>query len=347
MKSFTKTYLNSIKLTHGMLSTIRVLGECKGREELFTNREPDVLESLLENALIQSAESSNRIEGITAGNGRVEKIVKNEKTELASRSEAEIAGYRDALKLIHENHRNIPVRTSVILQFHAMLYRYTTVKAGAWKVGENEIIELSKNGRKKVRFKPVTAADTSRCMEGLILSFKTFSDAGEIEPLILVALFILDFLCIHPFADGNGRVARLLTLLLLYKAGFMVGKYISLEKIVEDSKESYYDCLYAASQKWHDSMHDSEPWIGYFLSLMTAAYKAFEEKAGEIAGSRTKTEQIMKVIDKFVTPFAITDVGKACPNVSIDMIRKVVRELRDQGRIEATGKGRGAKWRKK
>jgi len=346
MKSFTKEYLDSLRFIPETLSSLIVIGEYKGKEELYSKQSPDALEKLLESAIIQSTESSSRIEGITAPHKRVQLIVKANATP-RNRSEQEIAGYRDVLNLIHQSHEDIPLSENVVLQFHSMLYRYTTVKSGFWKKMDNEIVDIRPDGAKTLRFKPVSARDTPSYMKQLISSYNNNLEKKSFDPLIMVPLFVIDFLCIHPFSDGNGRIARLLTLLLLYQAGYRVGKYISLERIIEESKDSYYDTLFLSSKGWHEGKHDISPWLDYFYGTLIAAYKEFESRVGSFKGKGSKTEQVQSAIESFVKPFSINDIEKVCPNVSRDMIRKILRELRDAGLVKPTSMGRGAEWVKK
>jgi len=346
MKSFSRKYLESLKFSHEILSNFRAIGEYKGKEELFSKQSPDALEKLLESAIVQSAESSSRIEGVTAPHKRVEGIVKSNATP-KNRPEQEIAGYRDVLNLIHQSHKDIPLSENVVLQFHAMLYRYTSVKAGSWKTIENKIVEITPDGIKTLRFNPVSALATPSSMKQLVSLFNTYQEKASFDPLLMIPLFIFDFLCIHPFIDGNGRIARLLTLLLLYQAGYGIGKYISLERIIEDSKESYYESLLKSSKEWHEGEHDIFPWIDYFYGTLIAAYKEFDSRLGTFKGKGSKSEQVKAAVNRFVKPFSINDIEAVCPDVSRDMIRKILRELRDAGIIEPSSKGRGAVWAKK
>jgi len=346
MKSFETKYLKKLKFPVEILANLRAIGEYKGKEDLFSRQSPDALEKLLESAVVQSAESSNRIEGIKASHERVKMLVKN-KVRPRNRPEQEIAGYRDVLNLIHQSHKDIPLSENVILQFHSMLYRYTDIRSGFWKKINNEIVDIKSDGTKALRFKPVEAFKTADYIKELIGEFNEHLKKEDIDPLVLVPLFIFDFLCIHPFIDGNGRVARLLTLLLLYQAGYTVGKFISLERIIEESKESYYDALVASSKGWHEGRHDIFPWLEYFYGVLIAAYKEFVARVGTFKGKGSKTEQVKAAINNFVAPFSIVDIEKVCPNVSRDMIRNILRELRDSGKIAPSSRGRGALWAKK
>ncbi|MFH1761032.1 MAG: Fic family protein [bacterium] len=346
MKSLETGYLEKLKYSSGILKSIKALGEYKGKEELYSKQSPDILGKLLENAVVESAECSNKIEGIIAPHNRIENIVRRG-SKPRNRPEQEIAGYRDVLNLIHQSHGDMPLNENVILQFHAMLYRYTAVRAGFFKKMDNEIVDKHPDGTITVRFKPVIAFKTPEYMNQTVCLYNRYAEDETYEALITIPLFVFDFLCIHPFKDGNGRIARLLTLLLMYQAGHNVGKYISLERIIEQSRDSYYDSLAASSKGWHAGRHDIFPWIDYFHGILLAAYKEFESRVGVFKKISSKTEHVKDAIGRLIKPFSIIDIENACPNVSRDMIRKVLRELRDQGIISATSMGRGAKWVKK
>lgn len=309
---------------------------------------PEVLESLRKTSIIESNESSNRIEGITAPHYRIEALVLKD-TKPKNRSEQEIAGYRDALALVHESATHMTFNTNVILQLHSMLYRYLSAEGGKWKMVDNEIIERNSDGTiHRVRFKPTSAVNTPYAIDNLIQCYKQAINIDKREPLIIIPLAILDFLCIHPFIDGNGRTARLLTLMLLYQFGFEVGRYISLERIFEESKETYYETLEISSKHWHTQTHDIHPWLNYFWGTLIRAYKEFENRVGKIrSGKGSKTEQVKYVVMNKVTQFSITDIEKECPGVSRDTVRRVLRQLRDEGVIQSLGTGRSAKWIKR
>ncbi len=276
-------YFNLDRITaqiipQGLLQIMMVLAEYKGKQDLFKQQAPQRLETLKQVAIVQSTESSNRIEGITAPSERVLELVQ-EKSTPDTRSEREIAGYRDVLATIHENHANIPFTSGVVLQFHRDLYRYQANLGGRWKSTDNEIIATLPDGTRVVKFRALPAYCTPTAMDELHRGFNMAWDSGEVERLLLISTYILDFLCIHPFADGNGRISRLLTLLLLYKAGYEVGQYISLEKIVEQTKQSYYDTLSRCSQGWLSGQHELLPWWDYFLGIMLlTAYREFESR---------------------------------------------------------------------
>ena len=251
--------------------------------------------------------------------------------------------------MIHESNEHMPFSTNVIRQLHSLVYRYAGMPGGDWKSVDNEIVERDPDGTvRRVRFSPVPAFQTPEAMEQLVSLYADATGPVAMEPLIVVPLAILDFLCIHPFLDGNGRVGRLLTLLLLYHHGYQVGRYISLERIFEESKTSYYETLEQSSQGWHDGEHDPRPWMTYFWGVLLRATREFEERVGKIrVGRGTKTEQIKQAVSRRTAPFAISDIEADCPGISREMVRKVLRELRDNGVIELQGKGRGARWLRK
>jgi Fic family protein len=273
MNSFVQTYLNRLIIPQRIITVVRQLGEHKGRQELYKKQAPEMLDNLRQVALIQSTESSNRLEGIVADNKRLRAIVE-EKAKPANRPEAEIAGYRDVLNTVHQSHEHIPFTERVVLQLHRDMMKYAGAEGGKWKATSNEISEILPDGTKRIRFVPVAPHLTEEAMRTLHARFNEREAAREWDPLLLIPFYVLDFLCIHPFLDGNGRLARLIALLLLYQHGYEVGRYVSLERIVEQSKQSYYDTLYVSSQGWHEGRHDVLPWTEYFLSTVLACCNA-------------------------------------------------------------------------
>lgn len=345
MKSLTPTYLSALQFSSEQVSTLRAIGECRGRQELFTRQTPETLEALRQAAVIESSECSNRLEGITAPHHRIEALVL-QSSEPRTRSEQEIAGYRDALALIHESARNMDFTVNVVLQLHTLIHRYLPQQGGRWKMTDNEIVERDADGRvRRVRFRAVPAVATPQAMNDLVALYSDSEQAGSHDALVLIPLSILDFLCIHPFTDGNGRLARLLTLLLLYRAGYEVGRYVSLERITEESKATYYEALEASSREWHAGHHDAFPWLNYFWGTLLRAYREFEDRVGTLSsGKGSKTVHVRRAAQSRVAPFAISDIEADCPGVSRDMIRLVLRQLRDEGVIAVKGRGRAAKW---
>ncbi|MEK7875513.1 MAG: Fic family protein, partial [Pseudomonadota bacterium] len=262
------------------------------------------------------------------------------------RSEEEVAGYRKALELIHTKHKSLKITPETIKELHR-LCRGESWDAGKWKEKDNDIIRKHADGRVEVIFKPVSAAKTPEMMKQLCLSYEHSISQLKYPDLYAVACLVLDFLSIHPFRDGNGRVSRLLTLLALYQHGFMVGKYISIERIVEQSKETYYETLNKSSQKWHEAKHNVIPWFNYFLGTVLAAYKEFEERAENIKPARgAKTALLVQAIDSQHGEFSISDIEKACPAVSRVMIKKVLLQMQKDKKIKCLGKGQSAKWKR-
>lgn len=304
----------------------------------------EVLGDLRQVAVIESTESSNRLEGVVVAANRLKSLVlKNAAPK--SRSEQEVAGYRDALALIHESAANMPFSEGTMLQLHGILYRYMPQAGGHWKAANNDIIERHPDGTSRIRFKPVAAHLTPMAMVDMVARYRSALDQHLADPLVLVPLVVLDFLCIHPFPDGNGRMARLLTLQLLYHFNYAVGRFISLERIFEESKESYYETLETSSQGWHKVAHDSGPWLNYFWGALLRAYKEFEQRVGTIERGRgAKGDRVRAEILQRNLPFSISEIEEACPGVSRDMVRVVLRAMKGEGLITPSGKGRGAKW---
>lgn len=344
MKSFQNNCIESTPITHNILQTIRLIGEYKGKQDLFKEQSPQLLETLRQTAVIQSIESSNRIEGISAPLDRIKAIAAG-KTTPANRSEQEIAGYRNVLNTIHSSYEHIPISTNVVLQFHRDIYALTAIPGGKWKTTENEIAEIYPDGSKVVRFKPLSAFETPPAMDKLHKQFKSEMDRSQLEPLLIIAAYIFDFLCIHPFKDGNGRISRLLTLLLLYKSGYEVGRFISLEKLIEDNKDSYYNALNKSSQNWHEGKHKLIPWWEYFLGILLKSYKDFERRVGVITTAKgAKREMVIDVVNHLPKRFQFGDVEKACPSISRPTINRALRELRNLGKIKCIKSGRDAVW---
>jgi len=345
MHSFNPDYLQRLRFSAEHVATLRMLGEFHGKQSLYFRQAPETLKKLRQAAVIESAESSNRLEGVTVEPSRLELLL-HKQTDPRNRSEQEVAGYRDALALIHESAREMAFSPNVVLQLHGLLYRYMAQRGGQWKTTQNEIIERSPDGGTRVRFTPTPPHLVTAQIEDLANLYTAARDSGRQDPLVLVPLAMLDFLCIHPFTDGNGRVARLLTLMLLYHFNYDVGRYISLERIVEESKESYYRTLEASSQGWHKGSHDVMPWLEYFWGVLIRAYREFEERVKVVhQGHGAKTEQVRVAVLKRSEPFAISDIEAECAGVSRDMVRYVLRNMREDGLIAVIGRGRGAKWR--
>jgi Fic family protein len=318
----------------------------RGRQEAHRQQQPEALKTLVEIARIQSTEASNAIEHVTAPRKRIEALVA-EKTTPANRSEEEIAGYRAVLDTIHASAADIAFKPRVVEQLHQDLYQFTNVPAGRWKTVENAIEEERPDGTKVVRFRTVSAAETPAAMDELHVRFADALRAGDYHPLLLIGSYVFDFLAIHPFRDGNGRMARLLTLLALYQSGYEVGRFISLERLMNESKETYYDALEAAGHGWHEDGHDIKPWLRYFLGTLNAAYKEFESRVGVLDGKGAKAEAVKQFIRSSVSEeFAVGEIRQFAAGVSQSHLSKTLARLRDQGIITPVGVGRSAKWRR-
>ena len=321
------------------------IGEARGKQELYTRQSPQRLKALREHALIESAVSSNRIEGVEVDKSRIGTIVFG-KAFLRDRDEEEVRGYRQALTLIHEQGAKLPVSEETILKLHR-LTRGEIWDAGKYKEKDGDIIEKFSDGRSQLRFKTVTATDTPACMRELVDLFDDAIKERKIPPLVLLAAFNLDFLCIHPFRDGNGRVSRLLLLLQCYHLGFEVGRYISLERLIEQNKERYYETLEQSSHGWHDGKHDPWPYINYTLFVIKTAYREFEQRLDQLQSPKgEKTALVLHAINRALGSFSVAELQNECPNVSVDMIRRVLKNLRAEDRVECLGRGQNAQWRK-
>ncbi len=348
MKSLTKDFLNAQNTSVNLIQTVIAISEYKGKHELFSKQSPQILESLQQSAIIESVEASNRIEGVVAPPERMKEIVQKGGAPV-NRSEKEIAGYRDVLALIHINHESIPITPNYILQLHRYMFgRLTPESGGYWKRSDNSIEEKLPDGTQQVRFRPVAAWQTPDAMERLCDQYRQLSDDKAIDSLLLIPAFLLDFLCIHPFEDGNGRMSRLMTLLLLYKSGHIVGRYIPLERLVEKQKEGYYETLQVASQGWHEANHSIERWRDYFLEvILLPAYREFEQRTGILtsAGRGSKTRRVIDAVQRLPIRFRKEDVQRACPGVSDSVLHRTMDELRKSGQLTAK-RGANAYWEK-
>ena len=330
-------------LTPEIVRKLTLINEYKGEQRLFIEAHKDELSELVEIAKIQSTEASNRIEGISTADDRLKNLVQS-KTTPRNRDESEIAGYRDVLNTIHENYDYIPINANYLLQLHRDLYKFLgNIEGGMYKTSDNIIREMDSDGNEKIRFKPVAAWETPSSIDEL---FEAFREAkGNVDPLILVGMFILDFLRIHPFNDGNGRMSRLLTLLLLYQAGFIVGKYISIEKIIEDSKETYYEALQDSSVNWHENENDYKPFVNYMLGVIVKAYKEFESRVQLLTDSRlSKADRIREIIKTHIGPITKSELMKMNPDVSDTTIQRTLADLLKSGEISKIGGGRYTKY---
>jgi len=330
-----------------VVNLVGALGRFQGRQELYKHQSPQLLETLRQIAIVESTEASNRIEGITIPAHRLKALMAQAPPE--TRPESEIAGYRDVLARIHTGQVELPLTPESILALHADLYAYVPGEGGQWKQRDNVIRQVLPDGRDVVRFVPLPADETPEAMEELCQRFGEVWESEQVDQLLLTNAFVLDFLCIHPFADGNGRLARLLTLLLLYAAGYEVGRYISLERIIETTKETYYEALLRSSQRWESGNHDLTPWHQYSLGVLVYAYREFEQRVGELATMPgAKREAVLAAFEAYDPghTFSISELEHFCPTVIRATVRRVLNELREQDRVECLGTGRWARWQK-
>ncbi len=342
--SFKPGHLEQMTVPMSTVRSIGLLGEYKGKQQLFEKQSPQALSALHETARVQSIESSNRIEGVTAASGRVAELAA-QKTTPRDRSEQEIAGYRDVLSTVHANALVMDLSTGLVLQLHRDLHQFSPSPGGAWKNTANDIVDVLPDGTHRLRFSPVAPHVVDTAMNELVTGFRALVSGGQVDSLIAVPAFVLDFLCIHPFSDGNGRMSRILNLMLLYQAGYDVGRYVSLEKVIEDSKETYYEALEASSDGWHEGRHDLVPWLQYSHGVLIAAYLEFEQRVGQMGTGRgAKREMVIDCIRHLPATFRYADVERACPGVSRPTIVRVLGELRDNGEIRCTKGGRDATW---
>lgn len=320
------------------------LGEAIGKQELFTRQSPQRLKVLREHALIESAVSSNRIEGVSIEPSRIGTVIFG-KPVLRDRDEEEVKGYRTALDLIHREGRALPVSEETIKALHRMA-RGEIWDAGKYKERTEPIVERLPDGRSHVRFMPVEAGEpTTRAMGELVDLSSRSIRARRIHPLIAAAAFNLDFLCVHPFRDGNGRASRLLFLLHTYHAGVEAGRYVSLERLIEENKERYYETVHQSTQGWHEGRHDPWPFINFLLWILKQAYTEFEARVGEVPEAKgAKAALVRRSIEGLPQPFRFADALAACPGVSPDWVRKVMREMQKEGALSCQGKGLGALW---
>ena len=341
MHSFDYSKLSNCTIDTEILGYIAKIHEFKGRQELFIRQKKDKLEKLVEIAKIQSTESSNKIEGIVSTNTRIKQLVQD-KTTPRNRDEKEIMGYRDVLNIVHENYEYIPITPNYILQLHKYLYQYANTDfGGKFKNTQNYIVATMSDGSSRSLFTPLSPVETPNAMQELCETFNNAMNRGEIEPLLLIINFIKDFLCIHHFNDVNGRMSRLLTTLLLYRSGFIVCKYISLEKKIEKTKDDYYDVLEQSSEKWNEDKNDNTPFVKYLLGIILSAYRDFEERHNLIDDKISALEMVEKVTRVRLGKFTKSDIQEECPSLARQTIEKALKQLCDSGKLEKKGSGSG------
>ncbi len=323
-----------------IVALVAQIHEYKGEQTLFVEAKADTLTQLLEVAKIQSTEASNKIEGIYTSDDRLKKIVRD-KTMPKTRSEKEIAGYRDVLNTIHQNYDYIPVKSSIFLQLHRDLYKFAGNAGGNFKSSDNVIAQEDEQGNKLIRFQPAPAWETPAYIDAICDAFQDAYKDSQCDPLILIPMFILDFLCIHPFNDGNGRMSRLLTLLLLYRAGYIVGMYISIEKLIERTKETYYETLQESSYNGDEEENDDAPFVRYMLGVIVAAYRDFSSRVQLLAISgMSKPERIREIVRGSIGKMTRAQIMEKCPDISRVTVERALTDMVKKGEILKIGGGR-------
>ncbi len=323
-----------------------LLGACmeaRGKQDLWLRRKPEVLAALREQAMIQSAETSNRIEGVTVLANRLRPLVLGG-ARPRDRSEEELAGYRRALGWIFSRKGAVSITPQVIRRLHALAQGGHSGDAGEWKQRNNEIVEVLPNGQRRIRFVPTSARATPKVMEALCRSYQEACSEERIPPLLIVATYVFDLLCVHPFRDGNGRVSRLVTTLLLQAHGFEVVRYVSLERLVEERKDEYYGILHTCSEGWHEGRNEVVPWWNYFLGVLRSGYREFERQVESAVTRPVKSELVRQAVLDQVGRFTLADLAAQLPVASPQLIKKVLAALKHEGKIRLNGRGRGASW---
>ena len=340
MRDFNYSLIKDQKWDSEILGFIAAIYKEAGKQEMYLKQRPEELEKLVEIAKIQSTESSNAIEGIVTTSTRIKQLVE-EKTTPKNRDEQEIAGYRDVLSIIHESFDAIPLTPNYILQLHKILYSHmSNPAAGKTKTVQNYISATYPDGHTGVLLTPLAPYETPKALERLCEEYNVVIGNMEVDPLIAIPIFIHDFLCIHPFNDGNGRMSRLLTTLLLYRSGFYVGKYISLEAKIAKHKDLYYDALYESQAGWHEGNDDPTPFIKYLLSTIIAAYRDFEDRFALVEVKRPALETVRLATHNKIGRFTKQDIRELCPSLSISSIEGALRKLVESGELKREGNGR-------
>lgn len=344
MRSFNYSKIKDQKWDSETLGLIAAIYKEAGKQELYLKQRPAELEKLVEIAKVQSTEASNAIEGIVTTNTRIKQLVA-EKTTPRNRNEQEIAGYRDVLDVIHESFDAIPITQNYILQLHKMLYSHmNNPLAGRTKTVQNYISATYPDGHSEILFTPLAPFETPEAMDRICEEYNRVIGNMEVEPLIAIPVFIHDFLCIHPFNDGNGRMSRLLTTLLLYRNGFYVGKYISLEAKIAKNKDLYYNALSLSQEGWHEGTDDPLPFIKYLLGTILAAYKDFEDRFALVETKRSALDMVRMAIQNKIGRFTKQDIRELCPTLSLSSVEGALRQLVALGEIKREGQGKGTRY---
>lgn len=340
MRDFHYTAIRGQKWDSEILGLIAAIYKEAGKQEMYLKQRPEELEKLVEIAKVQSTEASNAIEGIVTTSTRIRQLVE-EKTAPRNRDEQEIAGYRDALNIIHENFDAIPITRNYILQLHKVLYSHmNNPMAGQTKSVQNYISATYPDGHTETLFTPLAPFETPEALDRICDEYNRVIGNMEAEPLIVIPIFIHDFLCIHPFNDGNGRMSRLLTTLLLYRNGFYVGKYISLEAKIAKNKDLYYAALRQAQEGWHEGTEDAVPFIKYLLGIILSAYRDFEERFSLVEQKKPALETVRQATLNKIGRFSKQDIRELCPALSVSSIEGALRKLVASGELKREGNGK-------
>lgn len=340
MRAFNYSAIRNQKWDSEILGLISAIYKEAGKQELYLKQRPEELEKLVEIAKIQSTASSNAIEGIVTTSTRIRQLVE-EKTTPKNRDEQEIAGYRDVLSIIHESFDAIPLTRNYILQLHKILYSHMyNPMAGQTKNAQNYISATYPDGHTEILFTPLAPFETPEALDRICEEYNKVIGNMDLEPLIAISVFIHDFLCIHPFNDGNGRMSRLLTTLLLYRSGFYVGKYISLEAKIAKSKDLYYDALLRAQHGWHEGIEDVVPFIKYLLGTILAAYKDFEDRFAIVEEKLPAIEMVRKASQNKIGRFTKQDIRELCPSLSLSSVEGALRKMVADGELKREGAGK-------
>ena len=344
MRAFNYSAFKDVQWDNEIVALLTQIHEFKGRQELYLKQKPAVLDRLVEAAKVQGTESSNKIEGIVTTNTRIKELVA-EKTTPRNRDEKEIAGYRDVLALIHERFEYIPIRSSVILQLHRDLYKYSGMDLGGrFKNTQNYISATNADSKQYVLFTPLAPYETPEAVDSICDQFSHAVDEGVVDPLLLIPIFIKDFLCIHPFNDGNGRMSRLLTTLLLYQRGYVVGRYISLEHIIEKTKSSYYDVLQETSEGWHEGENSYAVFIKYLLGVVLKAYRDFEDRVNLFDEKMSAYDLVKRASEQKIADFTKSEIMELCPEIKSSSVEASLKRLCDEGFLKRIGSGRATKY---
>lgn len=340
MRDFNYDLLQDCHWDSEVLGLVAQIHEFKGRQELYLKQKPAVLDKLVEAAKIQSTEASNKIEGIVTTSTRVKQLYL-EKTTPHNRDEEEIMGYRDVLNTIHENYEYIPLRSSYILQLHRDLYKYSEKSIGGrFKNTQNYITETHSDGTQFVRFTPLEPYETPDAVDAICESFNRAIDSCTVDSLVLIPIFINDFLCIHPFNDGNGRMSRLLTTLLLYRCGYVVGRYISIESKIEKTKTKYYEVLKQSGTDWHTADNDPTPFVKYLLGIILSAYRDFEDRVDIFDEKLPAVELVRKAISNKIGKFTKSEIMELTPSIGKSSVENALNKLIQEKVIERHGNGK-------